>query len=345
MCTACATPKLSDGSSRSAFSPHSQPHNSHPRTGRSSKTPPNTTAYTAAVNTQDATARAEALEAFVQQYPKSVVLTNALEEEMAAWQAAGDSKQVMRVAKRLLAADAGNVRALGIVVALDRVNAGKGDLDALNEMCQYASGGMLAVPMWRQPANMSPADYDSLSKLLSAIFIGAEGYCAVQEKNFSQARDWLGRALKIDPTNVQDTYQLAVADLESTPVDADGFWFCARGIHLAQSAAIPQDAGGMTAYCRSQVHHSTTAPTTAGMPCWRALPMKSRRHRTSRRRSSPRPPHLLPRSRFPFRRNSVQLLGVLAALPLLDLASLLPVLPYPAFLVSLVPRSLSFCYI
>lgn len=209
-------------------------------------------AYTAAVSLQDATARAEALEAFVQQYPKSAVLTEVEEEEMAAWQAAGDSKHVMKVAKRLLAADAGNIRALGIVVALDRVNAQKGDLDALNEMCQYASGGMLAVPMWRQPANMAPADYVALSNLLNDIFIGAEGYCAVQEKNFSQAREWLGRALKIDPANVQDTYQLAVADLESTPLDANGFWYCVRGIHLAQSAAIPQDAGGMTAYCKAK---------------------------------------------------------------------------------------------
>ena len=209
-------------------------------------------AYTAAINTQDATSRAEALEAFVQQYPQSVVLTDALEGEMAAWQTAGDSMQVMKVAKRLLAADQGNIRALGIVVALDRVNAATGDNAALNEMCQYASGGMLAVPMWRQPPNMSAADYNSLSKLLGDIFIGAEGYCAVQEKNYTQARDWLGRALKIDPTNVQDTYQLAVADLESTPVVPDGFWYCARGIHLAQSAAIPQDAGGMTAYCKTK---------------------------------------------------------------------------------------------
>ena len=216
------------------------------------KDPAEYNAYTAAVSTQDATSRAEALEAFVQQYPKSVVLTDALEAEMAAWQAAGDSKQVMKVAKHLLAADQSNIRVLGIVVALDRVNAAAGDNAALNEMCQYASGGMLAVPMWRQPANMAPADFVALSKLLNDIFIGAEGYCAVQEKNYSQAREWLGRALKIDPTNVQDTYQLAVADLESTPLDPNGFWYCARGIHLAESAAIPQDAGGMTAYCKAK---------------------------------------------------------------------------------------------
>ena len=209
-------------------------------------------AYTSAVNTADATARAGALEAFIQQYPKSVVATDALEQEMAAWQTAGDSAQVKKAAKRLLAVDSGNIRALGIVVALDRVSAAQGDNAALNEMCVDASGGMLEVPMWRQPADMSEGDYVTLSKLLNDIFIGAEGYCAVQQKNYSQAKHWLTRAHGIDPTNVQDTYQLAVADLEATPLDAGGFWYCARAIHLAQSAAIPQDVSSMVAYCKSK---------------------------------------------------------------------------------------------
>ncbi len=209
-------------------------------------------AYMAAVNTQDATARAEALEAFVQQYPHSIVSTDALEQEMAAWQTAGDSAQVKRVAKRLLAVDSGNVRLLGIVVALDRVSAMQGDTEALNEMCVDATGGMREVPMWRKPAGMTDADFATLSKLMTGIFIGAEGFCAVQEKNYSQAKDWLTRAVQIDPTNVQDMYQLAIADLEATPLDANGFWYCARAIHLAQSAAIPQDASGMIAYCKAK---------------------------------------------------------------------------------------------
>jgi tetratricopeptide (TPR) repeat protein len=209
-------------------------------------------AYTAAVGTQDATARAEALEAFVQQYPKSTVLGDALEQEMAAYQTAGDSAHVTKVARRLLAADPGNIRALGIVVALDRISAAQGDNAALNEMCVDASGGMLAVPMWRQPADMSEGDYVTLSKLLNDIFIGAEGFCAVEQKNYSQAREWLTRAYGMDSTNVQDTYQLAVADLESTPLDAGGFWYCARAVHLAQTAAIPQDATSMVAYCKDK---------------------------------------------------------------------------------------------
>jgi hypothetical protein len=195
-------------------------------------------AYSAAVNTADATSRAEALDAFIQQYPKTVVLIDALEQEMAAWQTVGDSAQVKSVAKRLL--------------AVDRVSAAQGDNAALNEMCVDASGGMLAVPMWRQPADMSETDYVTLSKLLNDIFIGAEGYCAVQEKNYSQAKTWLTRAYGMDSANVQDVYQLAVADLESAPPDADGFWYCGRAIHLAQSATIPQDVSSMVAYCTAK---------------------------------------------------------------------------------------------
>jgi tetratricopeptide (TPR) repeat protein len=216
------------------------------------KDPAEYNAYTAAVNTQDATKRAEALEAFVQQYPQSVVLTDALEQELAAWQTAGDSSQMKRVAKRLLAVDPGNVRVLGIVVALDRASAARGDLASLNEMCVEATGGMREVPMWRKPAGMTDADFTALSKLMNDIFIGAEGFCAVQEKNYSEARDWFARALAIDPSNVQDVYELAIADLEATPLDANGFWYCGRAIHLAQSAAIPQDASAMVNYCKTK---------------------------------------------------------------------------------------------
>lgn len=209
-------------------------------------------AYMAALNTQDASARAAALESFVQQYPRSVVLVDAQEQEMAAWQAAGDSAQVGKVAKRLLVVDSGNVRLLGIVVALDRVSAMQGDTEALNEMCIDATGGMRAVPMWRKPANMTDAEFVSLSKLMSDIFVGAEGYCAVEEKDYSQAKDWLTRAIQIDPANVQDLYQLAIADLETAPADANGFWYCARAIHLAQTAAMPQNASGMVSYCKAK---------------------------------------------------------------------------------------------
>jgi tetratricopeptide (TPR) repeat protein len=209
-------------------------------------------AYTAAINTQDATARATALDAFVQQYPHSAVLIDVLEQEMAAWQAAGNPAKVRDTARTLLAVDGGNVRALGIVVALDRQSAALGDTDAFNEMCLKATGGMREVTMWHKPAGMSDADFAALTRLMNDIFIGAAGYCANQQRDYSQAKDWLTRALAIDPANTQDLFQLAIADLEMQPTDANGFWYCARAIHLAQTATITQDPSTMVAYCKAR---------------------------------------------------------------------------------------------
>jgi hypothetical protein len=219
-------------------------------------------AYMAAVNTQDAAARAAALEAFAQQYPKSVVLSNALAAEMAAWQSAGNAAKVEDTARSLLALEPGNVRTLAIVVAIDRAKATQGDPAALNEMCLHASAGLRELVTWLKPAGISDADFILLSRQMSDIFNGAAGFCALQSKDYSQARDWLTRAFAIDPTSLQDVYQLAVADLEMSPLDAGGFWYCAKAIHLAQSSSTSSDAqaaAGIAVYCKAKykTYHGT----------------------------------------------------------------------------------------
>lgn len=209
-------------------------------------------AYVTAVNTKDAAARAASLEGFVQQYPHSVALTDALAQEMAAWQQAGDMPKLQQSARQLLAADSGNVRALAIVVALDRNSAARGDKSALNELCLDSTGGMREVSQWQKPYGMSDADFTDLENQMIAIFDGAAGYCAWQQKNYAQAQDWMSRAFALDKTDLQDAYQLASLDFERTPLDANGFWYCARAIHLAQTSDNGEIAEGMTAQCRDR---------------------------------------------------------------------------------------------
>jgi hypothetical protein len=142
------------------------------------------------------------------------------------------------------------VRALAIVVALDRVSAAQGDSLALDELCLDSTGGMREISMWQKPPNMADADFNLLHKQMDIIFDGAAGYCALQQSNYSQARDWFTRAYQIDATNLQDIYQLAIADLEMTPLDANGFWFCAKAMQLAKNMTPADVAGGMEAYCK-----------------------------------------------------------------------------------------------
>jgi tetratricopeptide (TPR) repeat protein len=209
-------------------------------------------AYMIALNTQDAAARAAAMEAFAQQYPRSIVASEALTQAMAAWQLLGNAARVEEVSRRLLALEPGNVRALAVVVAFDRAKATGGDAAALNEMCPYASGGLREIVTWQKPSGISDADFAALSRQMSIIFNGASGFCALQLKDYGQARDWLTRAVTLDPTSLQDVYQLAIADLGSSPLDPNGFWYCARAIHLAQSAGDTQAADGFTVYCKAE---------------------------------------------------------------------------------------------
>jgi tetratricopeptide (TPR) repeat protein len=218
-------------------------------------------AFMAAANVQDPTDRAEALQSFAEKYPKSVVASDALEEALAAWQTLGDNIKVLEVAKELVAADQGNVRALAIVVALDRLSAAQGDPSALDELCLYSTAGMREIAMWTKPDKISDDDFAKLNKQMNIIFTGAAGYCAMQQRNYSQARDWFTRAFQIDPTNLQDIYQLAIADLELAPIDADGFWYCAKAIQMAKSSSNASAAGGMEAYCRPKyaTYHGSDA--------------------------------------------------------------------------------------
>src|SRR5262245_2246444 len=72
-------------------------------------------AYMAALNTEDPSAKAAAMEAFAAQYPGSVMKVAALEEAMAAYQNGGNSSKVEEKAKQIVDLEPGNVRALAIL--------------------------------------------------------------------------------------------------------------------------------------------------------------------------------------------------------------------------------------
>src|SRR6202790_1102899 len=76
------------------------------------KDPAEYNAYVGAVQQQDAGAKVSGLEAFLAQYPNSVMKEDALEVLMGAYQQAGNQAKVMDTANRLLAANPNSVRGL-----------------------------------------------------------------------------------------------------------------------------------------------------------------------------------------------------------------------------------------
>jgi tetratricopeptide (TPR) repeat protein len=204
------------------------------------KDPPEYNAYLAALNTQDPAQKGAAMEAFLSQYPASVVKIDALEQAMAAYQQAGNVAKVTSMANRLLELDPGNVRALAIVTFLNRSLASQGDAKALAEVRVDSEKGLKALPGLQKPEGTSDADFEKMRKQMAVIFQGAAGFAALQAKDYPAARDHYMQSIENDPNNLQDVYQLSVAELEMKPVDPNGFWYVAKAFQLAQGNAAGQ---------------------------------------------------------------------------------------------------------
>ncbi|HKD80756.1 MAG TPA: hypothetical protein VKH81_13745 [Candidatus Angelobacter sp.] len=213
------------------------------------KDPAEYNAYIAALNTADPGAKAAAMEAFFTQYPASVVKVEALEQAMAAYQMSGNSNKVGQTAERLLQIDPANIRALAIAAFVKRATAtANNDTKLGQDVGDLAERGLAALPDWSKPEGLTDADFHKLRDQMSAIFYGAAGFAALQAKDFAKARDSYQSSVKIDPTNMQDIYQLGIADLQMTPLDPVGFWYTAKAVSLAQMQKNPTAANSIAAF-------------------------------------------------------------------------------------------------
>jgi tetratricopeptide (TPR) repeat protein len=199
-------------------------------------------AYLTALNTQDPGRRGTAMLAFANQYPASLVRIDALEQAMAAYQESNNATKVVEIARTILQQDPPNVRALAIVTAINRSLATNGDAQALKESCDDAQKGLQTLATWAKPQDTNEQDFEKLKNQMTDIFNGAAGFCALQTKDYARAKNYYLKAIQVDPSNLQDVYQLAVSDLESKPMDVDGFWYIAKSSSLAQGNSAAQQS-------------------------------------------------------------------------------------------------------
>jgi hypothetical protein len=212
-------------------------------------------AYATAVKITDPAQRAAALEQFAQLFPRSVAVGQALTEALAAWQEAGNRDQVADAARRLIVAEPANIRAMAIVIALDRAKAAQmehADAGLFNEICVISSNGLSELPLWQMPNGMTDAQFTAIRNSMTAIFNGGAGTCALSQGDLPKTRETLGRAVAIDSTDLQSLWQLSIADLESRPVDPNGFWYCARAIAIARNAQNHGAADTAINYCNKK---------------------------------------------------------------------------------------------
>jgi len=219
---------MAQGSGASA-----QPGQDQPTSKKQIQDPAEYNAYIAALNTQDPAQRAEAMAAFLTQYPKSIVRLDAQEQEMAAYQGAKNPAKVVEIAQTIVQENPNHIRARAIVTASERSSASNGNVPALKQTCDDAQKGLQALPGWPKEEGMSEAEFEKLKNEMADIFNGSAGFCALQSKDYAGAKTYYLKAVQLDPSNMQDTFQLAVADLEPNPMDLNGFWYAAKAVNLA----------------------------------------------------------------------------------------------------------------
>ena len=208
-------------------------------------------AYITALNTEPPAQQAAALEAFVTTYPNSAVLEDALEHEMAAYSGANNSAKVEATAQRVLQLDPDNVRALAIIVALTRNALTRGiNTKEIPGLRTFAARGLKALEHWTKPEGETESDFEKQKQQMYMIFYGGEAFAALQEKDFSAAQPGYIKALRIDPDDLANNYQLSIAFLEPENIDVRGFWYVARAVYLAQKNEPA--VGGITAYGQSK---------------------------------------------------------------------------------------------
>jgi tetratricopeptide (TPR) repeat protein len=214
-----------------AQAPSAQP----PAGGKIIKDPAEYSAYMKALSLPDPAAKAVAFEAFLSAYPNSIMVSDALGQAMAAYQAAGDVAKVEATARRLLVLQPGDLRALAIKAFISRAAASKGDAASLAEMRSLAERGLRQAAIPNKPDGMSDADYAALRVQTSAIFYGARGFGLLNANRFSEARDSYLKALEAGSNDATDYYQLGIAALQIEPMDANGFWYVARAVNLVRA--------------------------------------------------------------------------------------------------------------
>jgi tetratricopeptide (TPR) repeat protein len=201
---------------------------SAPQQKKEIKDPAEYNAYMGAVGQADPSAKISGLEAFLTQYPNSVMKEDALETLMGAYQAKGDVAKMGDTAQRLLQTNPNNIKALAIVTYSKLAQQNMAEADQNGQKC------LAALPNAPKPDNTSAEEWEKTKTQIGGICNRAVGLAALGSKDYAKAVTALHAAVEAAPNDVNVIYPLSQAYLKQTPPDTlNGLWFTARAAGLA----------------------------------------------------------------------------------------------------------------
>jgi tetratricopeptide (TPR) repeat protein len=217
-----------------------------PQQKKEIKDPAEYNAYVGAVQQTDPASKVSGLEAFLTQYPNSVMKEDALELLMGAYQQTGNSAKMLDTATKVLQANPCNIRALALVAYTKQAAgvAGQNAQQNFADAGQAGEKGLQCLQTATKPPGTSDADWTKLKTQTTSIFNGAAGIAAYSAKDFAKAEKFLRPAVEADPANLLNVYDLALSYLApgAGEKDVDGLYFIARAAALAQGAGKDQIA-------------------------------------------------------------------------------------------------------
>jgi len=221
------------------------------------KDPAEYNAYVAAIQQKDNNAKISGLEAFLTQYPNSVMKNQAREILMGTYQQANNAKKTMDTATKLVADDTCNLKGLTLLAFFDRALAQNGDPNAaqlLTDGKKYGQQGLDCLPKATDPDLLKNKD------TMAGAFHSAIGMKDLQDKDYPNAIKELQAAVDATPDNQKDfglVYPLALAywpdpKTPTTPENSRAaIWYAARASALSPAQAQTQ----MEKYARSLYVH------------------------------------------------------------------------------------------
>lgn len=213
------------------------------------KDPAEYNAYVAAVQQKDPSAKISGLEAFLTQYPNSVMKNQALELLMGAYQQAGNMQKTTDTASKLVAADPCNMRALALLAYLNRAGAQSGAPNATQLLADAKKYGEQGLACWPK---VTDPEIRKMQPQMDSIFHSAIGIANCQAKDYAGCITHLRPVADANPADFSVVYPLALAywpdpKTPTTPENSlNAIWYSAR----ASAIAPAQLQGQIEKYAR-----------------------------------------------------------------------------------------------
>lgn len=204
-------------------------------------------AFMAFAKEKDPQKRIALVQAFIQKYPKSDFLANAYVVKMQTYyQDLGQSSKAIAAAKEALKSDPNNLDALSYLSFTFPYTFKPSDADAqtqLQHAVSNAKHGLEVLQGLQKPTGVTTEQFDAYVKSKRATFNTAEGFAALNQKNYDQAIKSLQAAAEDDPQNSLIFSSMGQAYYNSQPRDVNkAIWYFAHALDLAQEAKNPNAA-------------------------------------------------------------------------------------------------------